>query len=154
MCPGRTRKKVVGAKGFEPSTFLLTMLSVQNEAFPAWVCVLARQKGLPPNRTPVHNGELFFITLLQAVAGSTGTEFFSCFVIKRDAAARWKSDFNYVVAHSEEDDCAGFGWPRTLRARDFAANGNDGGSGATYGLGESSAAALLQSAQKTATPVT
>jgi hypothetical protein len=74
------------------------MLSVQNEAFLAWVCVLARQKSLPPNRTPVHNGELFFITLLQAVAGSTGTEFFSCFVIKRDAAARWKSDFNYVVA--------------------------------------------------------
>ena len=64
---------------------------------------------------------------------------------KRDRAARWKSDFDYVVAHFAKDDCAGFGRART-RGGDFVANGNDGGSGAVYGRSESGAAAVFQSA--------
>jgi hypothetical protein len=65
---------------------------------------------------------------------------------KRDRAARWKSDFDYVVAHFEKDDCAGFGRARTCGGGDFVANGNDGGSGAAYGRCESAAAAVFQSA--------
>ena len=65
---------------------------------------------------------------------------------KRDRAARWKSDFDYVVARFEKDDCAGFGRARTCGGGDFVANGNDGVSGAAYGRCESGAAAVFQSA--------
>src|SRR6266481_1765757 len=62
---------------------------------------------------------------------------------KRDRAARWKSDFDYVVAHFEKDACPGFGRARTCGGGDFVANGNDGGSGAAYGRCESGAAAVF-----------